>query len=166
MSLKKPKCRQSLLYGEQYDIKAYAHWHLTCKLHLMFFSQLVVSFICTLLSYTFIGFRFSTEPATWSIKYCDFQVAVIKWQLNFVSYYFGLRSYILAGCQSDFDITQFNCHYKSARNLKLTKHCDCFVIIIILKLKRQAGIKRSSNPNLKVSFRFHCWNNTLHQFSS
>ena len=60
MSLKKPKCRQSLLYGEQYDIKAYAHWHLTCKLHLMFFSQLVVSFICTLLSYTFIGFRFST----------------------------------------------------------------------------------------------------------
>ena len=33
MSLKKPKCRQSLLYGEQYDITAYAHWHMTCKLH-------------------------------------------------------------------------------------------------------------------------------------
>ena len=50
-----------------------------------------------------------------SVKYFNFKLPVIKWQLNFV---------LLC--------TQFNCRYKTAQNLKV-KHCDYFVIIIILK---------------------------------
>ena len=33
-----------------------------------------------------------------SIKYCNFEVAVIKWQLNFVSYNFGLKSTVHTCC--------------------------------------------------------------------